>query len=209
MHCEELLQQGRVWEKRAKEIMSADVVHCAQLEALSNQVQHLKLPVSRATYNMVDYILHKHRDAQKHVFELLQRVGSVDFRQRPKYGEMMSVFKKIEELNSKPNGALELEKEQKRHEDWMRRGKKLFGKTNAPLHILKSHMEYVLERNKDCFDTTLDKPRHPAEPSSRVNSPDPGSKPDKADQPGFREVFCICRKSEAGLMIECEVCHEW
>ena len=90
----------------------------------------------------------------------------------------------------------------------MRKGKKLFGKANAPLHILRSHMEYVLERNKDCFDIHSDKPRLPAEPASREPSPSDG-KLHSWEDPRFREVFCICRRTEAGMMIECELCHEW
>lgn len=115
----------------------------------------------------------------------------------------------LSELGTKPNGTLDLEKEQKRHEDWMRKGKKLFGKANAPLHILKSHMEYVLTRNKDCFDVDNDKPRLPAEPASREASPADDGKMPTWEDPRFKEVFCICRRQEAGMMIECEICHEW
>jgi histone demethylase JARID1 len=89
----------------------------------------------------------------------------------------------------------------------MRKGKRLFGKSNAPLHILKSHLEYVLERNSDCFDIDHDTPRHPGEPNSRETSVEPGSS--KLDDGKTRQVFCICRRVEAGMMIECELCHEW
>src|SRR6478752_7701761 len=119
-------------------------------------------------------------------------------------------MKKIDELQAKPAGTLDLEKQQKRHEDWMRKGKKLFGKTNAPLHILKSHMEYVLDRNKDCFDIEQDRPRVPAEPASREPTPE-DERPDDTKgrwESRVREVFCICRRTEAGMMIECELCHE-
>ena len=37
------------------------------------------------------------------------------------------------ELHSDPTGEIDLEKELKCHEDWMRRGRKLFGQANAPL----------------------------------------------------------------------------
>ena len=109
-------------------------------------------------------------------------------------------------LNGKPNGTNDLEKEQKRHEDWMRRGKKLFGKANTPLHILHAHMKQVDERNRSCFDLG-DQPRMPVEPASREQSPADG---EEEDGPlSSRDVFCICRKPEAGMMIECELCHEW
>lgn len=211
-HYVEQLSQGLMWEKKAKEVIEADVIHYQQLEALSNQATHNVLPVSAETLAQVDQILHKHREALRQIGDLNTRLRHEDFRMRPKYIEVSEVMKMLDDLQSKPSGTLDLEKEQRRHEDWMRKGKKLFGKTNAPLHILKSHMESVLERNVDCFDITRDKPRLPAEPASREPSPDK----EKAaggvyrwDDPKFREVFCICRKVEAGMMIECELCHEW
>jgi histone demethylase JARID1 len=113
----------------------------------------------------------------------------------------------LEQLNSKPPGTIDLEKEQKRHEDWMRRGKKLFGKTNAPLHILHQHMKYVEERNESCLDLR-DQPRMPVEPSSREHTPVDEEENPNGSQSN-RDVFCLCRRPESGMMIECELCHEW
>ncbi len=207
----EQLEAGQTWEKKAQELIKADAVHYAQLQALSDQAQASFLPVSQETLAAVDQILHKQREAHRQIMDLNERSRNPDYQQRPKYVEVAEVMKKIEELHSKPPGTLDLEKEQRRHEDWMRKGKKLFGKTNAPLHILKSHMEYVYDRNKDCFDIENDRPRVPAEPASREPTPDPDmeGKSRRWTDPGFREVFCICRRIEAGMMIECELCHEW
>jgi histone demethylase JARID1 len=108
-------------------------------------------------------------------------------------------------MNSKPPGTLDLEREQRRHEDWMRRGKKLFGKANAPLHILLQHMQHVKERNEACLDLK-DEPRGPVEPASREVTPDFAT---ANGSNSIRDVFCICRKPESGMMIECELCHEW
>ncbi|KAF4452964.1 histone demethylase JARID1 [Fusarium austroafricanum] len=203
----EQMHAGQTWEKKAKEIMNADFIHYTQLDALANQVQANTLPVSQETLALVDAILHKQREAQRQIFSLIERCRLPELRQRPKYSEVVDIQKKLDDLNTKPDGALELENERKRHEDWMRKGKKLFGKSNAPLHILKSHLEYVLERNMDCFDIEHDTPRMPGEPVSREVSPEPGSS--KWDESRNRQVFCICRKIEAGMMIECEMCHEW
>ncbi|KAI1266406.1 PLU-1-domain-containing protein [Xylariaceae sp. FL1019] len=204
-------QAAMQWETKAKELINADIIHYPQLEALSNQVQINGLPVTPDTLAAVDQILHKQREAHRQVVDLTERSRDGDYTKRPRYSEVSEVLRKVDELNSKPAGTLDLEKEQKRHEDWMRKGKKLFGKTNAPLHILKSHMDYVLDRNVDCFDIVSDKPRTPAEPASRAGSEerDQNSSSRTWDDPAFREVFCICRRTEAGLMIECEICHEW
>jgi histone demethylase JARID1 len=208
-HYKEQRDAGIAWENKAKELISAEVVHYPQLEALSTQAQAAALPVSPETLAAVDQILNKQREAHRQILSLFERSRNEDFTKRPKYAEVRETMEHLTELNSKPNGTLDLEKEQKRHEDWMRKGKKLFGKANAPLHILKSHMEYVLERNLDCFDINSDKPRLPAEPASREPSPAPPDKLHSWEDPRFREVFCICRRIEAGMMIECELCHEW
>jgi histone demethylase JARID1 len=204
----EQLASGHMWDKKVQELINADSIHYPQLQALADQVQANAWPVSPETMAAVDQILHKQREAHRQVMELNERSQDPDYRKRPKYSEVAEVMKKIEELQAKPTGTHDLEKEQKRHEDWMRKGKKLFGKTNAPLHILKSHMDYVLDRNLDCFDIVHDKPRVPAEPASREPSPE-REKVSRWEDPKFREVFCICRRTEAGMMIECELCHEW
>lgn len=198
---------GQQWEKKAKELLNADAVHYPQLEALSNQATSGSLPVTATTLASIDQILHKHRDAHRQVMDLNIRCHEAEYKNRPKYSEVVALMTKIEELQSKPTGTHELEREQKRNEDWIRKGKRVFGKTNAPLYILKSHLEYVLDRNNDCFDTHDDKPRTPAEPASREPSPDETSAAYRNAK--LREVFCICRRTEAGMMIECEVCHEW
>jgi histone demethylase JARID1 len=207
-HFREQKEAGEAWEAKAKELMSVESVHYPQLEALSNQAQAAALPVSQETLAAVDQILNKQREAHRQIVSLYERSKDPDITKRPKYAEVRETMDGLSELNSKPQGTLDLEKEQKRHEDWMRKGKKLFGKANAPLHILKSHMEYVYERNLDCFDINTDKPRMPAEPASREPSPGDG-KLHSWEDPRFREVFCICRRVEAGMMIECELCHEW
>lgn len=196
--------QGQLWEGKAKELMSVENVHYQQLDALSKQAS--SIPVTPETLAAVDAILKKQRDAQELILSLYERSKDPDFRQRPKYMEVRNAMEALSALNSKPAGTIDLEKEQKRHEDWMRRGKKLFGKANAPLHILHAHMKSVDERNRSCFDLS-DQPRMPVEPSSRANSPEEDENVDGSGS--SRDVFCICRKPEAGTMAECELCHEW
>lgn len=201
-------EAGEMWEAKAKELMSVETVHFQQLEALSGQAS--SLPVSRETLAQVDQILNKQREAHRQIVALYEASKSPYPQNRPKYKDVRDVLDGLTELHSKPAGTIDLEKEQKRHEDWMRRGKKLFGKANAPLHILQQHMSYVESRNQHCF-ALEDRPRTPVEPSSREPSPDAKSSANFGDSSRgrHREVFCICRQPEAGMMIECEVCHEW
>lgn len=198
---------GDMWENKAKELMSAESVHFQQLEALSNQAANI--PISKATLAQVDQILNNQREAQRKIIALYEASTSPDFEKRPKYKDVCDVLDNLKDI--RPGGiAFDLEKQQKRHEDWMRRGKKLFGKANAPLHILHQHMLYVDSRNQHCFALD-DRPRTPVEPSSREPTPERSNSQSNGDSSRSRqrEVFCICRQPESGMMIECEVCHEW
>ena len=204
MHYQEQKVQGELWESKANELIGAETVHYQQLEALSSQAS--SLPVSRDTLLAIDAILTKQREAHRQIISMFEKSKDPDFKKRPKYKNVRDVLDSLSELNSKPAGTIDLEKEIKRHEDWMRKGKKLFGKANAPLHILHSHMMLVRDHNEFCLDLH-DKPRMPVEPSSRQQTPVEDD--DAQGIKSTRDVFCICRQPEAGMMIECELCHEW
>lgn len=202
----EMQTRGELWETKAKELMDMEVIHHPQLEALSTQAENSNLPITKETRARVDAILSKQREAQRQIISLFESCKDEDLRNRPKYKEAREVLDGLSDLNSKPNGTMDLENAAKRHENWMRKGKKLFGKANAPLHILQAHMNYVSEHNAYCFDLS-DKPRMPVEPQSRENSPAEGQDIDGVKSE--KNVFCMCRQSEAGTMIECGLCHEW
>ena len=199
LHWSDMRDRAERWELKAKELIGAESVNHHQLDALSSQAS--TLPVSQETRGTIDKILAKQREAEKQIISLSERSKLPDLSQRPKYKVVREVLDSLVEFNSKPNGYIDLEKEVKRHEDWMRRGKKLFGKANAPLHILLSHMTLVRDRNEHCLSLS-EKPRMPVEPASREPTPERYRHDPK-------EVFCICRQPEGGMMIECELCHEW
>ena len=200
----DLQSRGEEWEAKAKEVMSAEFVHHPQLEALSTQAENL--PITEETRTKIDAILSKQREAQKQIQSLFERSNDPDLRKRPKYKEAREALDRLSELNSKPAGTVDLDAAVKRHENWMRQGKKLFGKANAPLHILQSHLDYVAEHNSWCFDLS-DKPRMPVEPATRENSPVDGEEAEGVKSE--KNVFCMCRQAESGTMLECELCLEW
>ena len=204
LRYKDLQTRGELWESKAQELMSVEPIHHPQLEALANQAD--TLPITAETRARVEAILAKQREAQKKIRDLCSDSKDPDFRKRPMYKVVCNVLASLSELNSKPVGTLELDGMIKRHENWMRKGKKLFGKANAPLHILQAHMNYVAEHNSFCFDLS-DKPRMPVEPASRDNSPVEGQDVDGVKSE--KNVFCMCRQPEAGMMLECELCHEW
>ena len=195
---------GENWEAKVQELISMEVIHHPQLEALSAQAT--TLPITDNTRGKVDGILSKQREAQKQIQGLFERSQDPEVRHRPHYKEAREALDGLSVLNSKPSGTMDLENAIKKHENWMRRGKKLFGKANAPLHILQSHLNYVRDHNSFCFDLS-DKPRMPVEPATRENSPVDGE--EMAGIRSEKNVFCMCRQPEAGTMLECELCLEW
>lgn len=203
-----MVRQGDLWEIKAKEIMSLEDVHYPQLEALHSQVTQQAFPVNKETLAQMDTILAKNREAKRQIITLVEKSNDPDMKNRPTYTHVREVMKTLDELNGKPHGAADLEKQVKKHEDWMRKGKKLFGKANAPLHILEQHMKSVEERNSSCFDLN-DTHRAPVEPASREVSPEAGPEEKVGLNEDEKPVFCLCRAPEAGLMIECEICHDW
>ena len=204
----EQVRQGDFWETKALEIMAAEVMHYPQLDALYKQVEAHHFPVNPETLAQMDAILTKNREAHKQILTLYEKSQDPDFRKRPLYTDIRDVMKTLEDLNSKPQGTIDLERELKRHEDWMRKGKKLFGKANAPLHILEVHMKFVEDKNNFCFDLN-DTFRPPVEPASRETSPNGDLEKDGILGEDEKPVFCICRQLENGMMIMCEICREW
>ncbi|KAK5222792.1 hypothetical protein LTR72_005629 [Exophiala xenobiotica] len=206
-YLKEVVGHGEYWEMKARELMAAEDVHYPQLESFHGQVTTQAFPVNKDVLEQMDQILAKNREAKRQIITLVERSHDSDFRKRPMYAHVRDVVKSFEDLNGKPHGAADLEKELRRHEDWMRKGKKLFGKANAPLHILEQHMKFVEEKNGFCFDLN-DTFRPPVEPASREASPADGREKGQLGE-DEKPVFCLCRQPEAGLMIECEICHDW
>jgi [histone H3]-trimethyl-L-lysine4 demethylase len=206
-HFQDMVSQGKLWEAKTKQVMAQENINYGQLEALFAESQKHDFPVNPDTLAELDAVLIKNRAAKEQIQKLYDRTKAEDLRDRPTYEEVRNVMKSLEDWTSKPSGTVDLEREVKRHEDWMRKGKKLFGKANAPLHILKAHMETVETKNNYCFDLN-DTFRAPVEPQSREASPVDGLGRHGLGQ-DEKSVFCICRQPEGGMMIECEVCQDW
>lgn len=128
-YWQEQKTKAEIWESKAKELINAETIHYHQLEALSNQAS--MVPVTRTTWAAIDSILAKQREAHRQIIAMYEKSKDPDFTKRPKYKAVREVLDSLAELNSKPSGTMDLEKEVKRHEDWMRKGKKLLVK---PMH---------------------------------------------------------------------------
>lgn len=137
------------------------------------------------------------------IVSMYESCKDTDLRKRPKYKDVRELIDSLSELHSKPAVAVDVEKELNRNEDWMRKGTDLFRMTTGTFNLL-NHLTDVMEQNNPCFDLA-DRPRFPDKPRSRSSTADLQAIKDRQS----REIFCFCRRGEAGQMIECEFCHEW
>jgi histone demethylase JARID1 len=125
--------------------------------------------------------------------QILKRAKDEDFRSRPSYAQVCWLDEEIYEMQlseqdkASPTPPFELQKLRKLHEDWMRKGLNLFGKADASLHVLKSHLEFVLKRNARCLNIGSDTETSPSRDEKLV---------------------CICRSIEVGRMVTCGLCLE-
>ncbi|OLL26344.1 Lid2 complex component lid2 [Neolecta irregularis DAH-3] len=198
---------GQEWENKAASLLSQETISIdllkIHLEQASAKSVHLE------TVEKMKDVIKQARTVSEGAREMIERSRVPIFGDRPLAEEARQVKESMETLPSKPVEAAELDKLYHKIEDWIRKGKRLFGKANATLNIFKQHMEYVEHRNEACLSIT-DKPRAPIEPSSREHTPELNGNPMNGDGfKGPRDVFCFCRQPEAGLMINCECCQEW
>ncbi|KAG5438790.1 hypothetical protein PCANB_002510 [Pneumocystis canis] len=208
-------ENGEAWEAHAIDLMKRETIPMDELIRLADQASSLS--ISQEILSKVNSIINKIREVHNSVQNIQQRILNPDFWQRPTASELKKIMDIVNSLPNPPEGVSILQKEQQKLHEWIRRGKRLFGKANAPLETLGQHMEYVVKRNNSCLSLE-DKPRSPVEPLSREQTPDPPTSldTDKNDAFGIssakiphHDLFCLCRQPESGLMVECEICHEW
>jgi len=188
--------KGRRWEDKAKMLLSAEAVPYEALYALLTEATDLS--VHKETYDRVESIIERTREATEHIANLMAKATSNGVGSQPTLFEARRLAKVIDELPVKPTDSINFKKMLMRSEEWIKRGKRLFGKTNASANQLEDHLSYVLARNKHVFDPT-DVP-----------------KPEEGESPGAAEAkdsddgpYCICRTDPTGEMVECDKCKEW
>lgn len=206
-------ENGEAWEAHAINLMKREAIPMDELVRLADQASSLS--ISQEILAKVNSIINKIREVHNSVQNIQQRILNPNFWQRPTANELKKIMDVVNSLPNPPEGVSILQKEQQKLHEWIRRGKRLFGKANAPLETLGQHMEYVVKRNNSCL-SLADKPRAPVEPSSREQTPEPSTSLDKDEGFGIssnkiphHDLFCLCRQPESGLMVECEICHEW
>jgi len=193
--------KGRWWEGMAAHLLSNEVVAFEALEKLLDDA--VDLSVHKETYDKVQAIIMKTREARDHVQNLMSRITNGRVNDQPPLAEARKLLKVVDELPIRPADSINFRKAVMRCEEWIKRGKRLFGKTSASIHQLEDHLMYVLARNQTVFDVN-DVPKREGSASPHPDGSGAAEAKDSEDGP-----YCICRCGPTGDMIECDKCKEW
>lgn len=190
--------KGRWWESTAAHLLSNEVVPFEALEKLLDDATDLS--VHKETYDKVESIIIKTREARDNVQNLMSRITNTGVENQPPLEEARKLLRVVDELPIRPADSINFHKAVFRCEEWVKRGKRLFGKTSASIH---HHLMYVLSRNQTVFDVN-DVPKRGGSASPHPEGSGALETKDSEDGP-----YCICRCGPTGDMIECDKCKEW
>ena len=188
--------RGRWWETAAADLLAHEAVPFEALEKLLDEATDLS--VHKDTYDRVESVINKTREASQHVANLMARLTTGGIADQPPLSEARRLLKVIDELPVKPTDSTNFKKLVLRSEDWVKRGKRLFGKTNASIHQLEEHLLFVAARNQNVLDLN-DVPKQDGSPIGEG-----AETKESEDGP-----YCICRSGPTGEMVECDKCKEW
>lgn len=197
-------EEGEQWEEAAQKLLAADKVALGSVSNLLEQIPAKKICANDSTVAKLVGLLDKGNIIQRDIANILLRIQNSEYAQRPTFQEARDLITKVEGMTVKPADVDKLSTMMSRNIDWLKRAKRIFGKANAPQDVLNQHLDYVIRHNQATFSLD-DIYRDPVEPVSRDNSP----VRDLQEADARPDVFCICRQSEAGMMLECDICREW
>ncbi|EEB08480.1 Lid2 complex subunit [Schizosaccharomyces japonicus yFS275] len=197
--------KAEIWENQVRKVLSQSNVSYEKLSVMHDEA--LTLCVDKSLLSAVQKMLCDANDIKRRINCLYEQTKNEEFSHRPTADEVKRTLLEAERLPVVSENVTALQKMYDQVIEWIRRGKRLFGKANAPLEILGQHLEYVRKRNTSCF-SLIDQPGLPIEPSSPENAVS-GSVNITAAKKRHGGYFCFCRLPENGVMIECEVCREW
>ncbi|CAC19756.1 histone demethylase (H3-trimethyl-K4 specific), Lid2 complex subunit Lid2 [Schizosaccharomyces pombe] len=196
--------RAEIWENQVYDTLSKSNISYDKLSLLRDEA--MNLCVNKELFSKVVGILNNAEEIKNKIATLCERSQEKDFALRPSIDEVKEALASAEKLPILSESTVTLQKMYDVVLEWIRRGKRLFGKANAPLEILGQHLDYVEKRNSASLSLN-DRPGPPMEPASRETSPDSEGRLTIRKKKGC--IFCFCRLPESGVMIECEICHEW
>ena len=190
--------KGLHWEERAASYLAMESVPFEALEKLLDDTADLS--IHKETYEKIESIIVRTREATQNINHLMAKTAAADIHDRPLLSDARKTLRIIDGLPVKPTESVQFKKMVLRCEEWIKHGKRLFGKTNSSAQQLEDHLVYVAARNEKVFDAS-DVPK-----GGTMSAGEEGGTETKESEEG---PYCICRSDPTGDMVECDKCNEW
>ncbi|KAK7206142.1 PLU-1-like protein-domain-containing protein [Myxozyma melibiosi] len=185
---------GDKWEAEVNSQMRSGKPDYDLLDSMYDEAS--VTPVYKETYDRLGKFLIKHKEIEDAFVEFVEGCRSAEFSARPTYKDARKISEYLQDPASENPNSAEIRRYMQHVENWLSQGQALFFTAGTSGNsTLTSHLETAAKRTKNAL-SALDKP-HTQQPTA------------EGEKRSSKELFCICRQPESGLMIECENCHEW
>lgn len=172
-------------EIRVKKALSDPNLQYSDLQSIMMQTK--TIPIKKSSLKKLQSLHETHLHLLQSLEDLIDQSKAPTIEQRPKYSTALAIMADAKLLNTNPK-LPEVERNVRFVGEWLRHGKRLFGKGNAPLHIVGLHLTNISKRNDACL-------RVPGEGNESTG--------------GKKRTYCFCHSSDTKpQMIECRICQE-
>ncbi|KAH8554111.1 PLU-1-like protein-domain-containing protein [Umbelopsis sp. PMI_123] len=194
MVLEERASEASVWVKQTSSILEQPLIKPEDLHHILDSANNIRV-ISVELRNKAQNLLNQYNEATRLAQNLLKARQELRTDWKPPVSELNKILKLINYLPMSIIGA-DLFHEENYHMDrWRSTLKQVLSVSEhsqgaRSMEIILTHLE------NNAIQVT-------AHRNASISAPHP------TDIPTTQDVFCICRSSESGLMIECDTCGEW
>ncbi|GJJ69513.1 [histone H3]-trimethyl-L-lysine4 demethylase [Entomortierella parvispora] len=212
---------GQSWEDMALRALQRSPVDMEELRALIDTGK--QLPVPKAILSKAEQLCTKTMDWDRSAENLLKKAEDPVFSQRPLITELKRAVKVSESVPIKPELKAVLEAENRKYDEWLALSQQLLVPEDTHEHSLEEILD-DLKDNVDACAAVEKLPTVPAGPSNGTmhraetemevdlttdKKPAEGSTTVDLTDADEDPIYCLCRLTESGMMVECDECHEW
>lgn len=212
---------GQSWEDMALRALQRSPVDMEELRALIDAGK--QLPVPKSILSKAEQLCTKTLDWDRSAEVLLKRAEDPEFNRRPPVVELKRAVKVSESVPIKSELKAVLEAENRKYDEWFALSQQLLVPEDSNEHSLEEILEDLKENVEAC--AVVEKP--PAVPAGPSNGITHHTENDmEVDLTGEKKkgegsttanlgdadedpIYCLCRLTESGMMVECDECHEW
>jgi len=190
---EEREAEGSAWVKQTAGVLEQPLIQPDDLRHILDSSANARV-ISVELRNKAQTLLNQYNEATRLAQSLLQARQEIRTDWKPPVSELNKILKLINVLPMTIMGAELFHEETYRMDAWRAKLKQIVS--------ISEHSQGA--RSVEMVLTHLE--NNAIQVTARRSSTNPAH---ATDNPSSQEVFCICRTSESGLMIECDTCGEW